>query len=452
MNDAIDQRELAFKALAGLLGGALGWIPVEIVSHGRSITQTASLLVQVGSVVSMALFWGLVGGFIVGAQGKSLSVTPAVRRRFLIGLVICFLIGLPAVYYSNVVFTMILAAGGWGANHPGAPAYLVFARIAGWVMMGFVAGAGVGLASGSPSDPGGTLRNVVKGAIGGWVGGFVGGVAFDIIGAAAGGLFSRLFGLCALGLAVGLLIGLVQELTKSAWLNVEAGRLRGRSFNIDRAVATVGRAEENVVGLFGDPGVQPRHAVIERHAKTYLLKNLAVQQGVFVNGNRVESAQLNEGDRIRIGSYELSFHLKRAAAGSRPAVVQQYEAARSAAAAAVRPSVASRAPAAGSAAVAAARLPGDALPCLVDAGGRRYQLRAGQPTSLGRAIDNDIVIADASVSRHHASIVPVDGGFAVRDLGSQNGTYLAGRPLAGERKLTDGDDLRLGDAPFVFHG
>ena len=53
------------------------------------------------------------------------------------------------------------------------------------------------------------------------------------------------------------LIGLVQELTKSAWLNVEAGRLRGRSFNIDRAVATLGRAEENVVGLFGDPGVQP---------------------------------------------------------------------------------------------------------------------------------------------------------------------------------------------------
>jgi pSer/pThr/pTyr-binding forkhead associated (FHA) protein len=441
MNDAIDRRELAFKALAGLLGGALGWLPVEIVSHGRTITQVETFWVQFWGVVSMALFWGVVGGFIVGAQGKSLSLTPLARRRFLIGLIVCFIIGLPAVYYSNVVFTAILAAGGWGTNHPGSELYLRFARIIGWVLMGFLCGAGVGLASGSPSDPAGTLRNIVKGAVGGWVGGFVGGVAFDIIGASASGLYSRLFGLCALGLAVGLLIGLVQELTKSAWLNVEAGRLRGRSFNIDRAVATVGRAEENVVGLFGDSGVQPRHAVIERHGKAYVLKNLAVQQGVFVNGNRVESAQLDDGDRIRIGGYELSFHLKRGAAGPRPAVVQQYAAAPSAAPAAAHP-----------ASAAAPAALGGANACLVDNNGRRYQLRPGTPTTLGRAVDNDIVIADASVSRHHASIVPFDGGFALRDLGSQNGTYVAGQRIAGERRLADGDDLRLGDAPFVFHG
>jgi pSer/pThr/pTyr-binding forkhead associated (FHA) protein len=446
MNDAIDRRELGFKALAGLLGGALGWIPVEIVSHGRSITQTASPLVQIGSVVSMALFWGVVGGFIVAAQGKSLRLTPTVRRRFIIGLIICFVIGLPAVYYSNVVFTMILAAGGWGANHPGSELYLRFARIVGWIMMGFICGAGVGLASGSPSDLGGTVRSVIKGAVGGWVGGFVGGVAFDIIGAVAGGLFSRLFGLCAMGLAIGLLIGLVQELTKSAWLNVEAGRLRGRSFNIDRSVATVGRAEENQVGLFGDPAVQPRHAVIERHTQTYVLKNLAVQQGVFVNGNRVENAELNDGDRIRIGGYELSFHLKRAVSGPRPAVIQQYEASRNVSAAANPP------PAVKAAAPAAQAVARDGDGWLVDGNGRRYQLRATAATALGRATDNDIVIAHASVSRHHASIVPLDGGFALRDLGSQNGTYLAGQRIAGERKLTDGDDLRLGDAPFVFHG
>jgi pSer/pThr/pTyr-binding forkhead associated (FHA) protein len=48
--------------------------------------------------------------------------------------------------------------------------------------------------------------------------------------------------------------------------------------------------------------------------------------------------------------------------------------------------------------------------------------------------------------------VPFDGGFALRDLGSQNGTYVAGQRIAGERRLADGDDLRLGDAPFVFHG
>ena len=406
MNDAIDRRELTFMALAGLIGGALGWLPVELVSHGHTITQVENSWTQFAGVVSMALFWGLVGGFIVGAQGKSLQLTPTLTRRFLVGLVVCFLIGLPAVYYSNVVFTRILTAGGWGANQAGSEIYLRAARVIGWVLMGFICGAGVGLASGSLNDPMGSLRNIIKGAVGGWVGGFVGGVAFDVIGANASGLYARLFGLCALGLAVGLMIGLVQELTKSAWLNVEAGRLRGRSFNIDRAVATLGRAEENVVGLFGDSGVQPRHAVIERRGNGYVLKNLAVQQGVLLNGSRIETAELNDGDRIKISDYELSFHLKRASAGPRPAVLRQ-----------------DAAPAS-----APVQL---ATPCLVDANGRRYELRPQAPTTLGRATDNDIVIADASVSRRHASIVPQNGGFALRDLASQNGTFVRGQRIDG---------------------
>jgi pSer/pThr/pTyr-binding forkhead associated (FHA) protein len=434
MNDAIDQRELTFMALAGLLGGALGWVPVEMVSHGHTITQVEDFWTQLAGVLSMALFWGLVGGFIVGARGKSLRLTPAVTRRFLIGLVVCFLIGMPAVYYSNVVFTMILTAGGWGANQPGSELYLRAARVIGWVLMGFICGAGVGLASGSLNDLMGSLRNIIKGAVGGWVGGFVGGVAFDVIGANASGLYARLFGLCALGLAVGLLIGLVQELTKSAWLNVEAGRLRGRSFNIDRAVATLGRAEENVVGLFGDPGVQPRHALIERRGNGYVLKSLAVQQGVFLNGNRIETAELNEGDRIRISDYELSFHLKRAGAGSRRAVIRQDAA-----------PVSAHSP--------AAQHGGPiATACLVDASGRRHELHAQAPTTLGRATDNDIVISDASVSRRHASIVPQNGSFVLRDLASQNGSFVRGQRIDGARQLASGDDVRLGDAPFVFHG
>ena len=35
----IDRRELTFKALAGLVGGAIGWLPVEIANHGHSLTD-----------------------------------------------------------------------------------------------------------------------------------------------------------------------------------------------------------------------------------------------------------------------------------------------------------------------------------------------------------------------------------------------------------------------------
>lgn len=433
MNDAIDRRALTFMALAGLIGGALGWIPVELVSNGHTITEQPTLELFWSATLSTAALLGLIGGLILAAEGKSLELTPLAKRRLLRGFIVCFAIGIPADYYSNEVFSKIITYGGWGPSQPGSMAYLVAARVACWTLMGLVAGASVGLASFS-------LRNIVKGGIGGWVGGFIGGLAFDPLNMlTGGGLISRLIGLSVVGLMIGLLIGLVQELTKSAWLNVEAGRLRGRSFNIDRAVATVGRAEENVVGLFGDPGVQPRHAVIERHGNNYVLKNLALQQGVFLNGNRIETAGLNEGDRIKISDYELSFHLKRASAGPRSAVVRQegWDGAPTSAPAqlAVPPHV--------------GRM---ATPCLVDSNGRRYELRPLAPTTLGRAVDNDIVVADASVSRRHATIVPQDGGFALRDLASQNGTFVRGQRIDSTCQLANGDDVRLGDAPFVFHG
>jgi hypothetical protein len=46
--------------------------------------------------------------------------------------------------------------------------------------------------------------------------------------------------------------------------------------------------------------------------------------------------------------------------------------------------------------------------------------------SIGRGIDNDLVIRDVRVSRHHLSIEPAPRGWVVRDLQSTNGTFLDG--------------------------
>jgi hypothetical protein len=45
---------------------------------------------------------------------------------------------------------------------------------------------------------------------------------------------------------------------------------------------------------------------------------------------------------------------------------------------------------------------------------------------IGRNEDNDVVIADGRVSRHHARIVADGGGFAIEDLQSSNGTFVDG--------------------------
>jgi pSer/pThr/pTyr-binding forkhead associated (FHA) protein len=427
VNSSISRRELIWKAVAGLLGGALGWLPVELASAGHSLTEQISTPAVIFSYIAMALLSGLIGGFILAAEGQQLEWTPETQKRLLRGAIVCFILAVPSNYYSNYVFSWILSAGGWGLNQQGSVAYLVIGRVTSWMMMGAMLGAGVGIATL-------TAANVLKGAAGGWVGGFAGGITFDLVNQiTGGGLFSRLFGLSAIGFAIGLFIGLVQELTKAAWLTVEQGRLKGRQYRIESARALIGRAEECPVGLFGDMSVAQRHAVIERRGADYVIRNLAVQDGTFVNGNRIETVDLRDGDRINIGGYLLTFHLRQGSAAAR----QQ------ATLAADRPSelhVATRL------AGARAQVAG---PFLEDGSGQRFPLKPGAATTLGRALDNDIVVTHSSVSRHHASIEARNGAFEIKDLNSQNGTFVGDNRVTRAR-LADGDAIRFGDAPFVF--
>jgi pSer/pThr/pTyr-binding forkhead associated (FHA) protein len=426
MNGSINHRELLFKAGAGLAGGALGWLPVELSSHGHSLTEQMTAWSVVWSYAAMAILSGLIGGMIVAAESQHLDLSGATQRRFARGFIICVLLALPANYFANWVFSQILNFGGWSLNHEGSTFYLFCARVLSWAIMGAMLGAGVGIS---------TLRipNILKGAIGGWVGGLVGGLLFDPLGnlIASGigsqGVASRFIGLCSIGLAIGLFIGLVQELTKAAWITVEQGRLKGRQYRVDAARATMGRAEENPIGLFGDSSVQPRHAVIELKGSAYTIRNLAVQDGTFVNGSRIETATLHDGDQIKVGGYQLKFRLRQAAGAVRTPIPSAERGLTSTVAAAPRASG----------------------PCLIDSSGQRFALHAGAPTRLGRALDNDIVIDHSSVSRHHASIEAVNGAFELRDLQSQNGTYVSGERVA-QKPILDGDLIRLGQAPFTF--
>jgi putative peptide zinc metalloprotease protein len=72
-------------------------------------------------------------------------------------------------------------------------------------------------------------------------------------------------------------------------------------------------------------------------------------------------------------------------------------------------------------------------------------------TTIGRDPDNDVVIDDPSVSRHHARITRGEDGFVIEDLDSFNGTGVGDRTLHGDRAtLTDSVLLHIGDVPLVF--
>lgn len=73
----------------------------------------------------------------------------------------------------------------------------------------------------------------------------------------------------------------------------------------------------------------------------------------------------------------------------------------------------------------------------------------GTTTALGRAIENDIVLESADVSRHHARLEAIGATYRLIDLGSTNGTRVNGRRTS-EQMLAPGDTITLGATDIVF--
>ncbi len=80
--------------------------------------------------------------------------------------------------------------------------------------------------------------------------------------------------------------------------------------------------------------------------------------------------------------------------------------------------------------------------------GSRIHLDADQIT-IGRHPESDIFLDDVTVSRHHAEVRRITGGFEVADAGSLNGTYVNQSRVDNER-LSDGDELQVGKFKLVY--
>lgn len=82
-------------------------------------------------------------------------------------------------------------------------------------------------------------------------------------------------------------------------------------------------------------------------------------------------------------------------------------------------------------------------------GRREIALEPGE-NLIGRDRDAVVWIDDESVSRRHARVVVDDGGAAIEDLGSKNGTFLRGHRIRGVSRLEDRDSVRIGPATLVL--
>jgi DNA-binding SARP family transcriptional activator len=90
-----------------------------------------------------------------------------------------------------------------------------------------------------------------------------------------------------------------------------------------------------------------------------------------------------------------------------------------------------------------------AIARLRDEAGRQYPLN-GATTRIGRLEDNDIVLDDTEVSRHHAVIADTGTDFVITDLRSTNGVKVQRRRIGSTAVLSDGDRIRIGSHEFTF--
>ena len=202
------------------------------------------------------------------------------------------------------------------------------------------------------------------------------------------------------------------------------------------AAYRIGRDPQADIALL-DPRVSWQHAIVEEHSGTWLFQDAGSTNGTFVNRERIREVAITGRCSVRVGHPDdgplLSFSFA--------------EVPESAPAAPLLPDA------------AAAAWPGDAHePGRVAPPGPHRSSWDRSPSAvmrlptrqfrIGRASDNDIVVADLSVSRHHAELRRTSrGGYEIVDLDSHNGTYLNGQRIT-SAPVTETDLIGIGPATF----
>jgi hypothetical protein len=82
--------------------------------------------------------------------------------------------------------------------------------------------------------------------------------------------------------------------------------------------------------------------------------------------------------------------------------------------------------------------------------GARFDLDPALGTvTVGRSPDCALFLDDVTVSRHHADLLSVDGGWELLDTGSLNGSYVNRRRID-RQLLVGGDEVQIGKYRFVY--
>lgn len=250
----------------------------------------------------------------------------------------------------------------------------------------------------------------------------------------------------------------------------------GRTWTLDPSRAyTLGRDPQGDV-VFDDARVSWRHATVSFNGRSWVIEDHGSTNGTFVQGQRIHQMELGAGSAVNLGNATDGPRLNLSGAAASVATPQAQPQQQPYAAQGANPGWGQQAPAqqppqqqapqAGwqQPQQAAAHIPqqqgsGGAAGAPPVHGDRSpttfHQFSLGRVMRIGRALENELVVSDLQVSRHHAEFhATPDGRMEIRDLGSHNGTYVNGQPIAkgGSQLLGPADVVGVGHSTFRIVG
>jgi len=92
----------------------------------------------------------------------------------------------------------------------------------------------------------------------------------------------------------------------TAILVVRSGEEEGDYFVLSSPITTIGRHAESTIVL-DDITVSRRHSEIHKTDGRYLVKDAGSLNGTYVNQERVDVAELRQGDELQVGKFHLIF-------------------------------------------------------------------------------------------------------------------------------------------------
>ncbi|OSZ60188.1 ABC transporter ATP-binding protein [Streptomyces pharetrae CZA14] len=262
----------------------------------------------------------------------------------------------------------------------------------------------------------------------------------------------------------------------------------GRTLTLDASRSyTLGRDPQGDL-VFDDARVSWRHATVSFNGRSWVIEDHGSTNGTFVQGQRIHHLEIGAGSTVHLGNatdgplVTLSGAAQAAVTPQAQPQQQPYAAQGAGAGWAQQPQAVQpqapqqQAPQAGwqqpqqpaahippqhqaPADHFAQKVPGGAAGAPPAHGDRSpttfHQFSLGRVMRIGRALENDLVVSDLQVSRHHAEFhATPDGRMEIRDLGSHNGTYVNGQPIAkgGSQLLGPADIVGVGHSTFRIVG